>query len=97
MAPVYERMFAREGFGEACGEVQKLWRARERDRALEAIPQALIRERTLVGEAEQIEDRLAASAAAGVDSAMVFPVAIPEADYVVDCGRIIEAMAPGAR
>ena len=94
MAPVYERMFAREGFGEACAEVQKLWRARERDRALEAIPQGLIRDRTLVGDAEEIGERLAAYAAAGMDSTMVFPVAIPDADYAVDCGRIIEAMAP---
>lgn len=96
MAPVYERMFAREGFGEACAEVQKLWRARERDRALDAIPHALIRERTLVGDAEEIRERLAAYAAAGMDSSMVFPVAIPDEDYVADAARIIKAMAPGA-
>ena len=94
MAPVYERMFAREGFGDACVEVQKLWRARERDRALDAIPQALIRERTLVGEAGEVDERLAAYGAAGMDSAMVFPVAIPDEDYATDCGRIIRAMAP---
>ena len=96
MAPVYERMFAREGFGEACAEVQKLWRARERDRALEAIPQALIRERTLVGDAEEIRERLAAYAAVGMNSSMVFPVAIPDEDYLADAARIIKAMAPGA-
>ncbi|MCY4011447.1 MAG: LLM class flavin-dependent oxidoreductase [Gammaproteobacteria bacterium] len=95
MAPVYERMFAREGFAEACAEVQELWRARERDRALEAIPQALIRERTLVGDAAEIRERLAAYAGAGMDSSMVFPVSIPDEDYVTDAARIIKAMAPG--
>ena len=94
MAPVYERMFAREGFGEACAEVQALWRARERDRALEAVPESLIRERTLVGTAEEINERLAAYAAAGMDATMTIPVAIPDADYTADCARIIEAMAP---
>ena len=93
MAPVYERMFAREGFAEACAEVQALWRARERDRALEAVPEALIRDRTLIGPPDEIDARLDAYAAAGMDSAMTFPVAIPDADYMADCARIIEAMA----
>ena len=92
MAPVYERMFAREGFGEACAEVQALWRARERDKALEAVPEALIRGRTLVGPVEEIDAQLDAYGAAGMDSAMVFPVAVPDADYVADCARIIDAL-----
>ena len=92
MAPVYERLFAREGFGEACTAVQALWRARERDKALEAVPEALIRTRTLVGPVEEIDARLDAYATAGMDSAMVFPVAVPDADYVADCARIIDAL-----
>ena len=92
MAPVYQRMFAREGFADACQEVQALWRARERDTALDAIPPTLIRDRTLIGTAAEIEQRLAAYAAAGMDSTMVFPVAIPDADYVDDCARIIDAL-----
>ena len=92
MAPVYQRMFAREGFADACQEVQALWRARERDTALDAIPPALIRDRTLVGSAAEIEQRLAAYAAAGMNSTMVFPVAIPDADYMDDCARIIDAL-----
>lgn len=94
MAPVYQRMFAREGYGDACVEIQELWRAGERERALESIPPALIRDRTLIGDATEIRERLQAYGAAGVDSTMVFPVAIPDRDYVPDCARIIEAMAP---
>ena len=92
MAPVYQRMFAREGYGDACREVQALWRARERERALDAIPPALIGERTLIGSAEDIGERLAGYATAGMDSTMVFPVAIPENDYMADCARMIEAL-----
>ena len=92
MAPVYQRMFAREGYADACQEVQSLWRARERARAFDAIPQALIRDRTLVGTAAEIDSRLAEYAAAGTDSTMVFPVAVPGRDYGDDCARTIDAM-----
>lgn len=92
MAPVYQRMFAREGFGDACQEIQALWRGRERQRALDSIPPALIRERTLIGTATEIRGRLQGYADAGVDSTITFPVAIPDRDYLSDCGRIIEAL-----
>ncbi len=92
MAPVYEEMFAREGFRDACREVQGLWRARQRQRALDAIPPALIRERTLIGTTDAIHARLGAYAAAGMDGTMVFPVAIPVRDYMDDCARIIDAL-----
>lgn len=92
MAPVYQRMFAREGYGDACQEVQALWRAGERQRALERIPPALIRERTLIGTATEIRDRLHAYGNAGVDSTITFPVAIPDRDYLADTTRIIEVL-----
>lgn len=94
MAPVYQRMFAREGHGDACLEIQGLWRAGERQRALDGIPPALIRERTLIGSVDDIRTRLAAYAEAGAASTLVFPVAIPGRDYVGDCTRIIEALSP---
>ena len=92
MAPVYQRMFAREGFTEACQEVQALWRAGERERALDSVPPALIRDRTLIGTVGAIRERLTAYAAAGVDSTITFPVAVPDRDYRDDCARMIEAL-----
>lgn len=92
MAPVYQRMFAREGYGDACQEIQALWRAGERQRALDSIPPALVRERTLIGTASEIRGRLQGYADAGVDSTITFPVAIPDREYVPDCARIIEAL-----
>ena len=93
MAPVYQTMFAREGFAESCLEVQRLWRAGERQRALESVPPTLIRERTLIGSAEQIRERLDCYGAAGANSTMVFPVAVPGQDYRQDCVRIIDGLA----
>lgn len=96
MAPVYQRMFAREGYGDACQEIQALWRGGERQRALDSIPPALIRERTLVGTASDIRGRLKAYSDAGVDAAITFPVAIPDSDYLADCTRIIEELGSSA-
>ena len=93
MAPVYQRMFAREGFAEACREVQELWRSGDRQRALDSVPPALIRERTLIGSVAEIRERLDAYAAAGADSTIIVPVAIPDRDYMDDCARAIEALA----
>ena len=92
MAPVYQRMFAREGWEEACREVQTLWRARERQQALDAVPEALIRERALIGEVDAVRERLAAYAAAGMDSAIATPVALPDEDYLADTARTIRAL-----
>ena len=92
MAPVYQRMFAREGWDDACREVQRLWRARERQQALDAVPEALIRERALIGEVDAVRERLAAYAAAGMDSAIATPVALPDEDYLVDTARTIRAL-----
>lgn len=92
MAPVYQRMFAREGWDAACREVQTLWRARERQQALDAVPDALIRERTLIGEVDEVRERLAAYAAAGMDSVIATPVALPDRDHLTDTARTIRAL-----
>ena len=95
MAPVYQRMFARGGFGDACAEVERLWRDRQREAALAAIPEALMRERALVGPAEATRERLAAYAAAGASTALVVPLAAGGADedYREDCSRTIRLLA----
>ena len=93
MAPVYRRMFARAGFEEACLEVARLWGNRQRQEALEAVPEALIRERTLIGTGEEMQARLADYAAAGVATALVTPVAAPGRDeYIADCKRTVRAL-----
>ena len=93
MAPVYRRMFARAGFEEACLEVARLWGNRQRQEALEAVPEALIRERTLIGTGKEMQARLADYAAAGVSTALVTPVAAPGRDeYIADCKRTVRAL-----
>ena len=93
MAPVYRRMFARAGLEEDCLEVARLWQGRQRQEALEAVPERLIRERTLIGTATEMQQRLTDYAAAGVATALVTPVAAPGRDeYLADCRRTIAAL-----
>ena len=94
MAPVYQKMFAREGHAELCKEIQTLWRAGERETALATVPETFIRDRTLIGSTTDIHARLAEYQEAGLDSSMIFPVAIPTNDYFDDTLRTIEALAP---
>ena len=95
MAPVYQRMFARGGFGDACAEVERLWRDRQREAALAAIPEALMRERALVGPAEATRERLAEYAAAGASTALVVPLATggDDEDYREACLHTIRQLA----
>jgi alkanesulfonate monooxygenase SsuD/methylene tetrahydromethanopterin reductase-like flavin-dependent oxidoreductase (luciferase family) len=95
MAPVYQKMFARGGHADLCEEIQSLWRDGERETALATLPEAFIRDRTLIGSATEIHTRLAEYQDAGLDSSMIFPVAIPTNDYFDDTLRTIEALAPG--
>ena len=94
MAPVYQDMFEREGLRDACLEIGQLWRAGERERALDSIPPEIIRERTLIGSPEDIKTRLAGYKQAGMDSTMITPVPIPDEEYKADVIRNIEALAP---
>ena len=94
MAPVYQDMFAREGYRDDCVRAGELWREKRRDEALEAVPGKLIRDRALIGEPGAIAEQLAAYADVGMDSAMVFPVAVPDRDFALDTRRTIDALAP---
>jgi probable F420-dependent oxidoreductase len=87
--PVYERFFRWLGHGPAIDEMVEAWRARDRERALAAAPWELIEEIFLLGEPEQMRERLAAFVAGGITLPILTPITAPEA--MVD---LIEALAP---
>jgi len=92
MAPVYQRVWSPEGFGPMCAEVERLWRAGERAAALNAIPDGFARDRALIGTSDEVRGRLDAYFDAGMHSAIVMPVARPDADYADDCRAIITGL-----
>jgi probable F420-dependent oxidoreductase len=94
MAPVYQRMFEREGHGEMCAKVEALWKAGEREAALAAQPDEFLRSRVLAGTPSEVQARLGDYFHAGMDTAIILPVPSPTRDYTVECARVIAALGP---
>jgi len=86
-------MFEREGYGDDCKKIESMWRAGEREQALNAIPEPLIRDRVLIGSADEISSRLSEYVSEGLDTALTLPVPIPDRDYVTDTLRTIEVLS----
>jgi probable F420-dependent oxidoreductase len=89
MAPVYQQMWGREGWGRMCADVEQKWRRGEREAALAAIPDRLASERALIGTPAEVRKRLDDYFDIGVHAAIVMPVARPGRDYAEDCSSII--------
>ncbi len=101
LAPVYQKMFGREGFDETCAEVTRLWTDGQREAALAAIPDALPRNRALIGTPAEVAKSLDLYFEAGMRSAIVMPVPAPGTDYIAECERIVSVlgreMGPGGQ
>ena len=97
LAPVYQKMFGRDGFGPMCGEVESLWKAGERAAALAAIPDGFVRDRALVGTADGAAGSLERYFDAGVDAAIVLPVPAPESNYLGECERMVTELGMAVR
>ena len=64
----YKDAFARQGFNAEVNEVQRLWMARERDKARDAVPVELAMKANLIGTPEMIADRLRLYRDAGINT-----------------------------
>ena len=62
----YKNAFARQGFAEDVNEVQRLWMARERDRARDRVPVELAMKANLIGTPQMVGDRLKVYRDAGI-------------------------------
>lgn len=67
----YNQAFARQGFGEAIEEVQRLWQAGDRDGAGEAVPIEIGLHTNLVGDDASVTERLRRYRDCGVDTLRV--------------------------
>ncbi|MBA3328585.1 MAG: LLM class flavin-dependent oxidoreductase [Solirubrobacterales bacterium] len=88
--PVYTAFFSWLGWGEQVEPMAAAWRAGDRQRALELVPDDLVREIFLFGEAAAVRDRLRAFEEAGITTFVLTPIAEPGA-----LPDLMEAMAPG--
>ena len=90
--PVYEKFFRWLGHGPAIDEMVEAWNARDRDRALAAAPWELIEEIFILGEPDEMRERLDRFVAGGITLPILTPITQP--DRIVE---LIEALGPAAR
>jgi probable F420-dependent oxidoreductase len=87
--PVYSDFLRWLGWAEAIDPVVAAWRAGERARALELLPEELVRDVFLIGPLEAQRERLAAFADAGIDTAVLALLTPPS-----ELAATIDAFAP---
>ncbi len=93
LAPVYQRFFTADGWGELSQSTATLWERGEREAALAGVPMEFIHERALVGSAASISGQLDEYAAAGMDTAFVLAVPLPGSDFQSVSAEFVRAIA----
>jgi probable F420-dependent oxidoreductase len=88
--PVYAAFFRWLGWGERIDPMVAAWEQRDRARALELVPDELVREVFLFGDADAQRERLRAFADDGITTFVLAPVCEPG-----EVPAFVEAMAPG--
>jgi probable F420-dependent oxidoreductase len=76
--PVYTEFYRWLGWGERIEPMVEAWNARDRKRALELVPDELVREIYLFGSAERMRERLDAFAERGVSTHVLTPLCGPD-------------------
>jgi probable F420-dependent oxidoreductase len=88
--PVYTAFFRWLGWGERIDAMVAAWEEGDRRRALELVPDELVREVFVFGDPDAQRERLGAFADDGITTFVLAPVAEPDAVL-----RFVEGMAPG--
>jgi F420-dependent oxidoreductase-like protein len=86
----YNEAFARQGYGDAVAEVQRLWLAGDRGAAARRVPIEIGLGTNLIGTEEHVADRLRRYRDAGVDQLRVSVVGYDHADRLDQLGRLID-------
>jgi len=87
--PVYAEFFRWLGWGERIDPMVEAWHGGDRAKALELVPEDLVREIFLFGSAEQMRERLGEFAAAGVTTFVLSALCGPD-----DLPAFIDGLAP---
>ncbi len=89
----YNEAFARQGFGEVVTEVQRLWRAGDREAAADRIPAEIGLGTNLIGPPEVIRQRLREYRDCGVTTLRVHPVGETFDERVDRLGQLMDLLA----
>jgi len=86
----YNDAYRRGGFAEEAERIQRLWHEGEREEAVAAVPDELIRRSTMFGDEAFVRDRLARYRAAGIGVLRLDPVGESASDRLDVLGRAAE-------
>lgn len=86
----YNDAYRRGGFEEAAQEVQRLWVDGKRDQAAAAVPDEMIVQANLLGDAGAVTERVRAYRDAGVDTLRVNPLGTTFDERLEVLGRIVD-------
>jgi len=78
LAPVYQRVFIEDGYGDVVAQVRERWAARDHAGALAAIDARTVADHVVIGTREECLEAYAAYRAAGIDCPIVFPIPASE-------------------
>jgi probable F420-dependent oxidoreductase len=87
--PVYSEFYRWLGWGERVEPMIEAWNAKDRARALELVPDDLVREIFVFGSPQQMRERLTAFTEKGVSTLVLTPLCDPE-----DVPAFIDGLAP---
>lgn len=94
MAPVYEKVFRADGYGDDCDRFVSRWREGDRAGAVAGISDAFVRDHAILGTPAECRAQAEAMLEAGVDTAVLFPVAAEGAAGSDAILRTVQALAP---
>lgn len=78
--PVYNKFLAWAGYADAAGEITEGWAAKDRNRTTGALTDELIDEIAIIGNEDEIQERIQADADGGVDTHIIAPLAATAED-----------------
>ena len=84
----YHTLATRYGYGAAADRIQELYLSGDKDSAVKAVPNELVRDISLIGTRGFVKERLAAFREAGVTALNVVPIAATPADRI----KLIETL-----
>lgn len=89
----YHALATRYGFGDVADRIQDLYLAGRKAEAIEAVPDELVRNTSLIGPRGYVQERLAAYAEAGVTTMLVHPLAVDAAEQLAFAEQLVELTA----
>jgi F420-dependent oxidoreductase-like protein len=86
----YNDAYARAGFDEPCQAVRRLWLEGDRPGAIAAVPDAMVRATTLLGDEAHVRERLALYRDCGIAELTLHPVGRNDRDRLDTLGRALD-------